>query len=1008
MSVETILIKVQELPLWNHQVDAISSILRYFTKARAEGFLVKMPTGTGKTGVFSALSRVALPNKNFLIIVPSTTLKFQVIEELSLKFWTKIGHDTTKLTKKEILGTLPSTIENDLKATTSKSFILVSTIQGLQQIKTSKPAEFEKLKPRIDYVIFDEGHKEPAYTWSTIVREINKPTILFSATPYRNDLKVLNIAKDDFFSFSHEDGVENKILREIDFKKINLKVDTPTAFVNELLSLINKNSTIVASQGIKNPKVIIRCKTKEHIEAIVKILKKLKKRAVGIHERFINKNDLLDCVPDSTNQEDYDFFVHQNKLIEGVDNPSFCHLAFYGNFTNGRELIQQIGRIIRNTDKTKNQTGYVYSVFAKQHKGQWEDYLSYDKDLASTNKLFDIKDVLAVNKEVKTLYFEGCFRELVNVDGLDLFDKVLLQTKANIYLNKDNYSLSEIAEIVIKEWETRDYQILKTQEADNKSSFMILYIVYSNSPLVKSGLFIEQKLAVTYFTLDDKYITFYDSEFNNPFYYHSSISNLNSQRLMRVLNEKVKLTAINLMNSDIGSNSVRTRAITSPKIEDIAPYLADHMFVPTRVEGYVKNAEGGAKRRYVGVQNSRVSDHSSVRIDSANYLQWLNDTMKPIKSTKFILEDSLQSFLGRHAERVEAPTVAVPVSILLDCSTDYLDDYLFDGSETIEIADLCSEVDGNTFWVSINQEAFQFQISYDYKFEKFYLECSEADERIELKDEKDGPSFTGYLNATQCFRIITKGNALIYAYKNFYKPSLTVAGKDKTLDLFKILVPTKTVRGIEREKGDDVRKVSGLLWHKDTLFGLVARMGDTYPEKLLKDVFDFDYLVCDDLETEIADFIGLSEKDDRVVFIHAKHGNASLSASAFHDVCSQATKNLDYLTPFHAKKPQRNLDKWGKVWDTGKGIGTVKNRMIKGGLKPAAFWAKYKKLMENPKVNREVIILMGNGFDCEKFKKELKKKDIAQMKPEVIQLIYILTSTWAHVSSVGATLKILC
>lgn len=1008
MSVETTLLKVQELALWNHQIDAISRILKYFTKTRTEGFLVKMPTGTGKTGVFSALSRVALPDKNFLIIVPSTTLKLQVIEEIELRFWTKLGYDVGKLAPKMILGTLPSTIEDDLKVITSKPFILVSTIQGLQQIQKNKPAEYETLKPYINYVIFDEGHKEPAYTWSTIVREINKPTILFSATPYRNDLKVLNIAKDDFFTFSHEDGVKNKILRDIKFQKINLTVDTPTAFVNELLSLINKNSATVTSEGIKNPKTIIRCKTREQIEVITKILKKLKKRVVGIHEKFPNKNNLLDSVPDSASQNNYDFFVHQKQLIEGVDNPSFCHVAFFGDFSNGRELIQQIGRIIRNTDPTRNQTGYVYSVSLKQHKDQWEDYLNYDKELTSTNKLFDIKDVLAVNKEVKTLYFEGCFRELVNVDGLDLFDKVLLQTKANFYLNKASYSLSKIAEIVIKEWENRDYQILKTQEADDKSSFMILYIVYGNSPLIKSGLFIEQKLAVTYFTLDDKYLTFYDSEFNNPFYNYQEISNLNSQRLLRVLNEKVKLTAINLTNSDIGSNAVRTRAITSSKIEDIAPYLSDHMFVPTRLEGYVKNTTGTTKKRYVGVQNSRVSDHSSVRIDTIKYLDWLRETLKPIKSTKFVLDDSLQTFLGRHATRVEAPPVAVPVSILLDCSTEYLDDYLFDESETIEIADLCSEVLGNRFWISINDEAFQFEIRYDYKYERFYLESSELDERITLKDEKEGLSFTQYLNAAQCFRIIIQGNELIYAYKGFYTPSLTVTGKDKTLDLLKILVPTKTVRSIKLEKGDKTYPATGTTWHKDTLFGLVARMGNTYPERLLKETFDFDYLVCDDLDTEIADFIGLSEKDDRVVFIHAKHGNASLSASAFHDVCGQATKNLDYLTPFHAKKPQRNLDKWAKIWDTGRGIGTVSNRMIKGGLKPSAFWAKYKKLMENPKVSREVIILMGNGFDSEKFKLELKKKDVSQIKPEVIQLIYILTSTWAHVSSVGASLKILC
>jgi hypothetical protein len=55
-----------------------------------------------------------------------------------------------------------------------------------------------------------------------------------------------------------------------------------------------------------------------------------------------------------------------------------------------------------------------------------------------------------------------------------------------------------------------------------------------------------------------------------------------------------------------------------------------------------------------------------------------------------------------------------------------------------------------------------------------------------------------------------------------------------------------------------------------------------------------DVLLCDDLGDEWADFIGVSTQSSptMISFYHAKHGNQSLSASAFHESVGQAIKNL--------------------------------------------------------------------------------------------------------------------
>jgi hypothetical protein len=137
-----------------------------------------------------------------------------------------------------------------------------------------------------------------------------------------------------------------------------------------------------------------------------------------------------------------------------------------------------------------------------------------------------------------------------------------------------------------------------------------------------------------------------------------------------------------------------------------------------------------------------------------------------------------------------------------------------------------------------------------------------------------------------------------------------------------------------------------------------------------------------------------------------KSGNSKLSASAFQEICGQATKNLDYLIPYSQKNPLNNIQNWSKPWQI-KDIGKV-NRLINGGVAPKVFWAKYSGLMSDPSVSREVWLIVGNMFDLTTFEKEINKGHIDKVKPEVIQLVYLLRSTWVSVSSVGARLKIYC
>jgi hypothetical protein len=172
---------------------------------------------------------------------------------------------------------------------------------------------------------------------------------------------------------------------------------------------------------------------------------------------------------------------------------------------------------------------------------------------------------------------------------------------------------------------------------------------------------------------------------------------------------------------------------------------------------------------------------------------------------------------------------------------------------------------------------------------------------------------------------------------------------------------------------------------------------------------DFDVLICDDAgKNEIADFIAADSATRRVVLIHAKAARETrlLSASAFADVCNQAVKNLDILTPFSTTEPT-NLGLWGTRWRaTWNEVPQVVNRRIRKGPKsPSEAWQRIQNLIRDPASNREVWIVVGSTFSREEFRDAANR---AKQPPEIVQILYSLQSTWGSVASIGARLRVFC
>jgi hypothetical protein len=75
--------------------------------------------------------------------------------------------------------------------------------------------EFQEALHSVDLVIVDEGHYEPAFSWAQAVRELEKPTLIFTATPYRNDYKYFKIKGNYVFNLPWKEAVEERLIRGV-------------------------------------------------------------------------------------------------------------------------------------------------------------------------------------------------------------------------------------------------------------------------------------------------------------------------------------------------------------------------------------------------------------------------------------------------------------------------------------------------------------------------------------------------------------------------------------------------------------------------------------------------------------------------------------------------------------------------------------------------------------------------------------------------------------------------
>ena len=165
------------------------------------------------------------------------------------------------------------------------------------------------------------------------------------------------------------------------------------------------------------------------------------------------------------------------------------------------------------------------------------------------------------------------------------------------------------------------------------------------------------------------------------------------------------------------------------------------------------------------------------------------------------------------------------------------------------------------------------------------------------------------------------------------------------------------------------------------------------------------FLICDDSDfNEWADYIVFY--DNCIQFMHAKYDKSKLSCQSLHVVVSQAQKNIGNLTNYinlEAKKTNNQKTKYDKI--NSKWEGTKIERLRRGkDAKSAVIY--YNVLSRKINVQKEVALVI-NFISIKQLREELQKvKDDTSKAPQVLQMLWILSSLVIACKEAGLSIKI--
>lgn len=847
--------------------------------------LISLPTGAGKSGVITAISHCS-DFRRILILSNRRAVCDQLIRQLKGAFFEKIG--VSDVAHKDIY----SDVED-----TSNEGVYVSTFQKLQSMKGSKLQELVALEESIDLLVIDEGHSEPAPSWSEIVRGIKTHKIIVTATPYRNDLFQFDLDSDKCYIYTFDQALQDGVLVGPEFSVTDK---------DKVVELVRRFLT-------EHPelKCIVKCKTFESVEEYFGLFSG-EFGVLGIHERFVN----YDCdfrktkVPRDISGSEVQVIIHQMKLDEGVDIPEAKLLVLTYPVASGRELVQTVGRVVRKLD---NEKAIVTEIDNDSNHRMWKNYLEFDSYLRRGAKKFlsSLDTVALIDSYLEAFpdisYFDSGYKKKFNFKNFDVSKSLNIPLASVCFIKKlPGFTIEAFLDDV--SWELERTGTLASQPKNTVGIDVLFSVSFNNSKLLKDMLFFEPSLEVMVVKDLGDYVALLDSR-GKDYSFETKLklgASVDVENLLNLASRSVKTRTKEAHTKSISTSSYRPEGVSlkGDELEKTTTSQGNSSYALTTLK--VDNINKEDKKDssyYLGIWSGRVSDQKRRNFSLEELNDWISDIGAVLDTSK-----QLEShFISSYAKSIKEVPTSNPVNIFVDFSASDYDLHVVSGDNAKVIGNSFRYLEYTLSGVDLfDNNQVHLKLKFDEKEDRLKFKCSTtltyADSAVNARSQ-GAKDFVELLNNLPVKVLYADG--LSYAGGNFYRVSLPT---DVVSDFESSKLPRNIIalselheqRLDEKDRGN----VSPDEFGECSIFYLLDKLKGVSDSSLtpvdlgpfFKGIADLDLILCTDMGTEPADFILSSPS--KLVFVHVKCGetdNPQSSAGAIAEVGGQAVKNLAQL-----------------------------------------------------------------------------------------------------------------
>ena len=1067
------------LSLWNNQKHAIALGTAYARlsqpSGRIEAGLIKMPTGSGKSGVIAILTRCLPDIRRALVLTPREGLVQQMYGDIRRRFWANMGiadvpgDDWTGPGVEEALVRilLPNATRTQLicnEAATHGRVILVGTLQALDKIRTDRDrlvrkeslgllgtdqaAELVRLGKILELlgtfnlVVVDEGHYEPAPSWSRSVRSLGCPTLLLSATPFRNDYKLFSVRGAYAYNFPFPRAAGAKIVRDVAFADLATQDGSKPAFDSTLRdtdqALTTADRTAVESFADRllqlaasllagkpdGSKIIVRAASWSALAALQpRLAGEDGTNAVLIHEQ-VRKDDnrkahagrYVTVKQAQAASGRPVFWLHQTKLLEGIDDATFVAVALLDDFTNDRQLVQQIGRVLRSTDAKRAEV-QTATVIARnpEHmarlKTSWDQYLAFEA--AGETSLASIipGEAYLPEKIIPQMpvqqYADGQFRKRLPITGSLDCDDLLVPRRAAIFSIGPGFEDTLVATEVYEGILARNRFVVHPIARLPNNVWGWTFFTVDESPYLSRHFVTEWQFGLSLLVRVNDRLFVFDTD-GVPFDPgRIGVSRLGREELVRLFGpsstaQKVRITKLAAASLEMSDRAIRTMTTSTASFEDTFTDLLDAVLLPTNVAGYVGNTA-----RYLGLSRSKLTDSSVRRVTIDDYVAWataIDNELATATAGNRVFERFAQLTAPDPAKAKD------PSNILLDLQP--FDDFgVFisdrEGQPSTPrspgVLDLCCDIVGGKFQVTmVDGRNLDCAVSYNQKSNRYTLSSDALNAEFGQGLSASGTvmTLTERINTDQSFRILTAETDKVYMHGNWVKTrDLVVDRRVPALDVAEAIPALKDAfveKGEAMWASGDTAK-----WQKESIFGLTSRyigMAGSGPDPYADALRGFPLILLDDDGQELADFILVSPT--KVVLLHAKAlgsdgSDGSASVTAIQEAGRQVAASLGF---FITSSPQIGDDRWQRGYTANtttipvppghsirifRNVDRIKDNEIAGVVRAA---------LRDRRIDKEVWLVAGRLLDIELARQRALAGTISNRTRQLIMYIDGLTT----------------